>query len=259
MFENYEHDRGGARRPRRWVRVGIIASAIAHVGVAIALVVSAWWKIDKLSIDDDRTIGVASFGLATAAPPPLAAKQRDRIKKELHRTRDLTQNVDRDRSVEDAGGGEGSPDGQDGGIPGGQGDDPNAKNLFAGSCGQAICLDPTPPTRQVEQEPEPAPPVVPEAMLKGHLINGDTQIQASRSDRIKIARLPDRRVVGVVKLCISDAGAVTSSQLLKSTGFADYDRRLVRGVRRWRYKPYRVGGKPAAVCTSVRFVYILND
>lgn len=255
MFERFEQDRGTTRRSR-WVRIGVIASAIAHIGVAAALVISSWWRIDKLSIDD-RPIGVASFGFATAAPPPLASKNQNRIRKELKRTRDLTQERDRDRQIEDAGGGDGSVDGHPDGRPGGTGTDPNATNLFAGNCGEAVCLDlPEPPPRRVDP-PEP-PPVVPEAMLKGHLISGNTQIQASSEDKVKIARLPDQRVVGVVKLCIDAAGAVSSSQLLKSTGFRDYDRRLVRGVRRWRYKPYRIGGEPTAVCTSVRFVYILR-
>lgn len=254
MFERYEQDRGRTRRSR-WVRVCLVGSAVAHVAVAVALIVSSWWRIDKLSINDGRPIGVASFGLATAAPPPLASESRERIKKELRRVKEITQNdPQRDRAIED-GGGDGAAGGDPNGRPGGTGTDPNATNLFVGSCGQAVCLDAPAPARKIERE---EPPVVPEAMLKGYLIRGNTQIQASDADKVKIARQPDRRVVGVVKLCIDDGGAVTSSSLLKSTGFSNYDRRLVSGVRGWRYKPYRIGGKPAAVCTSVRFVYILR-
>jgi outer membrane biosynthesis protein TonB len=42
---------------------------------------------------------------------------------------------------------------------------------------------------------------------------------------------------------------------LQSTGFPAYDKRLVEGVRRWRYAPYRDDLGPTAVCTAVTFIY----
>lgn len=257
MFERYQEDRGGGRR-NKWVRACVTASAIAHVGAAVALVISSWWRIEKLSIDD-RPVAVASFGFASAAPPPLASERRERQQKELKRTRDLTQQTDQtsDRS-DDAGGGEGEPDGHADGQAGGTGTDPNALNLITG-CATGLCSGDLPPAPEIKK-PEPAAPVVvPEAMLKGYMIAGDTQIQAPDAVKVKIARTPTRRVVGVVKLCVDTSGSVTSSSLLKSTGHPSYDRRLVSGVRRWRYKPYQVNGKAVAACTSVRFLYVLRD
>ena len=258
MFERYQQDRGGSRRST-WVRVCVTASAIAHAGVVAVLVISSWWNIDKLSIDE-RPVSVASLGLATAAPPPLASERRQHEQKKLRRTRDLTQtSEDRSRDrAEDAGSDEGDPAGHADGLAGGTGLDPNAPNLITG-CTTGLCAGDLPPAPPIEK-PDPEPPVVvPEAMLKGYLIAGETQIQAPDAVRIKIARTPTRRVVGVVKLCIDTAGAVTSSSLLKSTGYPGYDRRLVSGVRRWRYKPYRISGKAVSACTSVRFLYILRD
>lgn len=255
MFERYQHDRGNGRRGT-WVRVCVGASAVAHVGVVVALVISSWWNIDKLSIDE-RPVGLASLGFATAAPPPLASESRQRHRKKLRRTEDLTQQTDEPRDRSDGGdGGDGEPDGQAGGKAGGTGTDPDALNLITG-CSTAICDGELPPP-PVTDPPEP-PKIIPEAMLKGYLISGDTQIQAPDAVRVKIARTATRRVVGVVKLCIDTAGAVTSSSLLKSTGHKSYDRKLVSGVRRWRYRPYRAGGRAVAVCTSVRFLYILRD
>jgi len=44
--------------------------------------------------------------------------------------------------------------------------------------------------------------------------------------------------------------------LIKSTGYAKYDTKLVDAIRNtWRYKPYLVNGVPKAVCTRVTFIY----
>jgi len=43
--------------------------------------------------------------------------------------------------------------------------------------------------------------------------------------------------------------------VLKSSGFPAYDARLVDEVRRWRYTPFVIDGRPTPVCSVVQFVY----
>jgi protein TonB len=253
MFDRYVQDRG-RRRLGRWIRVAIAASAVAHVGVGAALIVSAWWKIEKLSVED-RQVAIASFGMPTAAPPPLAGEQRNKTRRELARVREATQPRQNDAETPEDGGGDGSATGHANGLAGGEGDDPDAPNALLGCAGLECLGDQAPP----EPRKTPAkPPVIPESMLKGHLISGETQIHAPREVKLAMTRAGVDRLRAAVKLCIDAEGAVESTRLLRSTGYSDYDRRLLAGVRRWRYRPYRIGGEAVAVCTAVQFVYLLR-
>lgn len=255
MFERYVGARDTGRRGL-WIRIGIAASALAHIGVGTALLVSAWWKIDKLSIDE-RPVALASIGFATSAPPPLAGERRERVHRELKRIRDTAQPQKEKPDRQADSGGSGDANGSADGVPGGQGDDPNATSNVLG-CSGLDCLPGDAPPPPPKEDPPKPPPLVPEHMLKGHLVAGETQIQAPRAVKLAMARAGKRRVIGAVKLCIDRAGAVSSSRLVKSTGYPSYDRALLAGVRGWRYRPYRMGGKAVAVCTAVQFIYILH-
>lgn len=61
--------------------------------------------------------------------------------------------------------------------------------------------------------------------------------------------------IAVVKLCLDFEGAVDSVRLIKSSGYADYDKRIVEGVRTWRYRPYTVDGRRAKACSAITFIY----
>ncbi len=43
--------------------------------------------------------------------------------------------------------------------------------------------------------------------------------------------------------------------MIRSSGFARYDRRLEYFIRQWIYSPYLVDDKPVPVCTAVTFIY----
>jgi len=58
-----------------------------------------------------------------------------------------------------------------------------------------------------------------------------------------------RRLVGTWKLCIDRRGDVTDATMLKSTGFASYDRIIDNRVRALSY------GEGSPTCTAVTFVY----
>ena len=64
------------------------------------------------------------------------------------------------------------------------------------------------------------------------------------------------KLVGAFKLCLATTGSVSSVTMLKSSGFPDYDAKILREMRTvWRYQPYTVDAKAVPVCTAVTFIY----
>jgi hypothetical protein len=96
--------------------------------------------------------------------------------------------------------------------------------------------------------------VVPASKIESRRVAGETQIVPDDATRAAIGKA-GRRVVGVFKMCIDTAGAVSRVDRLKSTGFAAYDRKLRGAMTTWRYRPYLVGGKAVPVCAAITFIY----
>ena len=88
--------------------------------------------------------------------------------------------------------------------------------------------------------------------------SGETQVHPSSVTQSQMAREGRNRVEGLVNLCVTAGGAVTSVSLRNSTSYPDYDQRLLEAVRDWRYRPYMVNGAPVPVCSVVKFVYQIN-
>jgi protein TonB len=105
--------------------------------------------------------------------------------------------------------------------------------------------------------PPPAPPQnVPPTLLEGNRIAGKREITPDDPTKVQIARSGKDKLVTSYKLCIATDGTVTSVRLLKSSGFRDYDNKIIDTINNtWRYSPYKVNGKVAAVCTAVTFIY----
>ena len=120
----------------------------------------------------------------------------------------------------------------------------------SGSDGSASAPDlPGPP-------PPPAtPPTVVPTLLEGSRIAGSKHIVPDDSTKTEIQKAGKERAVGSWKLCITDAGDVSSVDMVQSTGFSTYDAKIEREIRTWRYRPFLIDGKPAAVCTAVTFIY----
>ena len=102
--------------------------------------------------------------------------------------------------------------------------------------------------------PPAAPPNVPASVLETLRITGN-KIIAPDPVTLQAITSAKRRVVGSFKLCIGTTGRVTSTQLLKTTGFTAYDRKLEREMRTWSYRPYLVNRVASPVCTAMTFVY----
>jgi hypothetical protein len=105
--------------------------------------------------------------------------------------------------------------------------------------------------------PAGSPQSIPPTMLESNRLTGNKNIQPDAATQAAIAKSGKDTVVGSHKLCIDDQGAVSAVNLLKSTGFSDYDTKLAREMKKWTYKPYTINGKAAPVCTAVTFIYTL--
>lgn len=102
------------------------------------------------------------------------------------------------------------------------------------------------------------PAVVAPATLQALRISGETQLHPGGVTQNQMARDGRSRVESVITLCVATSGAVTSATQRSSTGYAEYDQRLLAAVRDWRYRPYMVNGAPVPVCSVVKFVYTVN-
>lgn len=90
--------------------------------------------------------------------------------------------------------------------------------------------------------------------IEARRIAGERQIRPSIYNQRAIAA-SHRRVLGIVKLCLDEQGRPACLDLYRSTGYRDYDDRILRTMKSWRYSPYKRNGRAIPVCTSVSFIY----
>jgi TPR repeat protein len=100
-----------------------------------------------------------------------------------------------------------------------------------------------------------APQNVAPMALDALRIAGEKNIVPDDETKNAIGLLGYSKLVGSFKLCITMRGDIDSVAMLKSTGFDIYDRIIIDGIYRWRYRPFLVNGKPTPVCTAVTFIY----
>jgi hypothetical protein len=62
-------------------------------------------------------------------------------------------------------------------------------------------------------------------------------------------------VFAMARMCIDQAGAPASVDLVERSGFAGYDAKLVATMRTWRYRPLIRDGAPSAACAPVAVMY----
>ncbi|HVK73072.1 MAG TPA: energy transducer TonB [Kofleriaceae bacterium] len=257
---------------RRWKTAVIVGSAVVHGLAAAVLVVSAMWKIDKLPVAVATRIELGPRP-PTGESAPAAGQKLDvqKVAKVVKPTRKLvlepvqpqvkTDVPDVAASGTDTGGQGG------GGGRGGDGTDPDAK----GTCLVEPCAgigDATEPAVEKEtctdqacrckQDPtlaECRPPIVPPGVAKGLRTSGNEQIYPPESVKVEMLHQGKETVQGTFQLCISAGGAIDSVRVLRSTGFRSYDDELVREMRAWQYRPYKVGGVASPMCTVQVIVY----
>jgi serine/threonine protein kinase len=116
---------------------------------------------------------------------------------------------------------------------------------------------PAPAVAAITAPAAAAPPqVVAPSALDANRIAGDKNIVPDGVTMTAIGRSGQDSVVSTYKVCVTADGAINAVTLLRSTGFASYDAKIQDTIRRdWRFRPFVVNGKPAAVCTALRFLY----
>lgn len=247
MFESIQ------RPPRPRPRTLFLLSIVAHAGGLLLLVASGMWQVDKLEVADSPIMVAAGPGapMSDGREEEKAEPEREQEKKTRVR-RDLPASERAEVAPDDDGGGDGDAgDGEPG--PGGDG---RGLGLFpCGEGGSCSVLDPpaekAPPPRKQEEEK-----IVVAHLIEGARIAGNPRIEPPDSVRQAMVRLAQVKLDGRVKMCLDRAGSVRSLRILRSTGHAEYDQRLLAGMRSWRYRPYKLdSGAAVPVCTVVTFIY----
>jgi len=110
------------------------------------------------------------------------------------------------------------------------------------------------------REPPPPPPPLPApAAIEALHIAENKLIVPDDVTKADIMMSGKSRLIGSFKLCISTSGHVSNVTLLKSTESPSYDEELRKELLQWRYRPFIVDGRPAPVCTAVRFICSQQD
>jgi len=247
MFESIQRP----RRPRP--RILFLLSIGAHAAALVLLVAAGLWRVDKLEVADSPLMVAAGPGAPMSAGPEEEAEPERKPDRRKNRVRrDLPASQRAESAPDDQGGGGDGESGDD--TSGGDG---NGIGLFpcgeGGSCSSVLDApaEKAPPPRKPEPER-----IVLSHLIEGSRIEGNPRIAPPESVRQAMARLGQEKLHGTVNMCLDRTGNVRSLRILRSTGHAEYDQRLLAGMRTWRYHPYKLnGGAAVPICTVVTFIY----
>jgi TonB family protein len=64
-----------------------------------------------------------------------------------------------------------------------------------------------------------------------------------------------KRITMALKLCVSDRGVPTTVSYVKSSDYTDANEKVMADVRKWRFRPYLLEGRPVPVCTATLLNY----
>lgn len=247
-------------KPARRGRLGVIVSVGLHVGLGAALLVSSFWKIERLEakttpVTFARVAPMPAPPGASAPPPPPATKSKSLRKPRV--PTEITQPLETKAAPEPKPADEegGDPEGQEGGEEGGTvGGTAGGKGTLPGGDPNGI-----PGGDPSASSSPPKVQVIPAVMLEGARIAGRSQIPLPDPVIALLRGQGYRETKAVVKLCLGADGVPQATTILKGTGFDQADARIIGEMKAWRYRPYAVNGRPVAVCTSVVFQYRLAD
>ncbi len=256
---------------RRWRKFFFGVSGLLHVGAVAAFIVSAMWRVDKLSYAHEApqlSIMPPLPGNSGGGPKPQANKQAVKpppihktliktpvqpVHVAIHEEQTTTTTAE---TIGDGGGGDGKGTG--------------APTIGTGCthepCGIAEVAPPDPPkpctdpSRAADPDCAPPPPKPPHdgVVVERLRLSGETQIQPPDDVKIMMSHEGKQKLHGAFRVCLDERGAVTSTTRVGSTGYDAYDDRLAAAMAGWKYRPYTVDGKAEAVCGAVTFVYIMK-
>lgn len=250
MFESFVGAKVSKRGKRR--NVIVAASAGVHAVAVLGLLVHGFWEIERLGMPkrDITLVAAAALPPPPPAPAPSAKKPPDR-KVVRVRPQEATQPVARavDEAVEIELVTE--EPGVPGGVAGGSGAGLHGISISSDRPalpGPVIVTPPPAPARHV-------PEVVEATRVEAQRIAGTMYVQPDDATKLQMARDQRRRARATVRMCLSARGEVASTRIVRSSGYPDYDARLLAAMQGWRYRPYLVNGQAAPVCTHVTFIY----
>jgi hypothetical protein len=241
-------------------KIIISASVVAHAAGIVALTVMAFWRTDKLPLED-RPVK-AAFAMPGMPAPAGGAKKPDLVAKKPDKpprikVKDIVQPVDKIEQTQTDTGATTATIGTDEGGDG-PGDGPTSGDNTTPVTGDGDCTvppcggDEEPP---VVQKKKKAPVTVAPNIANGLRTSGNSQIHAPEQTRVTMLHEGKTQVIATAKVCIGDDGGIDSVKLMKSTGYADYDAKIASEMRGWRYTPYKVNGEAVPFCTAVTIVY----
>ncbi|MEO8698662.1 MAG: energy transducer TonB [Kofleriaceae bacterium] len=235
----------------------ISCSIAAHVGLGFGVFASGIWSVDRLDRDDPRSSALAVFIPDTAAPSGggMELKTQELHPKPRIEVKGPTQPPQ--KKIEDT---------KPGGTETGTGDKTGPGTGTADPTSTGTCLiEPCGEVKKVEPDPvKPVEkPVIAEKTIRSDELSlmrltGNTQLHPDDVTKNAMIRDGKPATSGIVKVCVSETGAIATVKLLKSTKYPAYDQLLVRGVRGWTYKPYTSSGHLLKVCGTVTFQYAIN-
>jgi periplasmic protein TonB len=234
------------RKAPRWAAPLLATIATAHVALFVAMWAKSIWDVERL----DKPKGIPDIAVAPPpAPPPPPPKgstkpQDVQIVPKKPKVRDIIQpvRIEDKTPVPDTGNTGGSEDGSPDGVENGV------------STGAPTAAPPPIPTPEPPPAPKPPPAVAPTA-LEAQRIAGEKNIVPDDTTKNEIRSSGKDRIVSKYRLCIDAGGSVSTLSLVQSSSFADYDQKIAREMRQWRYRPFMVDGKAVPVCTVVTFIY----
>ena len=250
MFDSYVTSKN--TKARKWVVVTVSVSVVAHVIAIGILVIKGYWTIGKVSpeVQDDDLAFYASPP-PPPPPPPGGAKKKKTVEKKVKKVKvtETVQQKKEDKDKPEKVTESDEPDGVEGGVKGGV-----AGGVVGGVLGgvEGGVLGGT------GTGPPPPPPkqqIVAPNVLKAQRIAGNDQITMPNNEKVNFKRSGKPRAIAVAMVCVSAGGKVTSVSLRKKSGFAGWDRKLRAEIKKWRFRPVKVGGKAVTACSPITFVY----
>ncbi|MBK9031577.1 MAG: energy transducer TonB [Myxococcales bacterium] len=248
----------------RWKTALLLATVAGHAAVLVVLVVSAFWKIDKVAYADRTDVRFAAkIDLPPPGGPPPGARLQVERPKAVAKVKPVVpvQPVHLEVTppvVPTTGGGA-----QTVGTGGGGdnvGGDPASTEIGTGTCAQPPCGETPPVTKVTPPVVKVPPPVaVPPSVAAGLRIGGNDRIYPPDRVRVEMVHGDRDQLRGTFKLCVSATGVVDSVRVMQSTGYDDYDGALVAAMQAWRYRPYKVNGVPAPMCTVEIVIYRMKS
>jgi TonB family protein len=245
---------------RRWL---VIVSIAVHAAIIGGVIVSDMWKIERLS-PDRLGVEIASFQMPSDSgggdfkESDKKKEERKKDKRPVEKLVQPTEPVDPPKEPETT-----TTDTTGDQTPGTPGNGTGGDGLGTGTptCEQPPCGTDGPGKTGDDKPPvnDDRPPMVDPRVVAGLRISGETQIHPPDSTKAMILHEGKPMVRGTVRLCLDRGGRVTLAQMVGTSGYKDYDARLVAGVRSWRYRPYTVNGKAMPACSVVNFQYKIKN